>query len=176
MYERIIVQGIGFVAAGLLIASFQCKRSRRLFTYQMCACIVYIIHFYLLGAMSGSGNQFVGLVRGFIYSNRGKKWADSEYWPAIIVALNVIVMLLTWVNYMSIFPFLGMVGITIAGAKGNGKHVRLANLCLCSPSWLIYDIYSHSIPGILCETFIMTSIIISVFRYGWEALDGDGED
>lgn len=176
MHEHIIIQGIGFIAAGLLIGSFQCKQSRRLFMYQMFSCIMYIIHFYLLGALAGSGNQACGIMRGFVYSNHGKKWADWGGWPYVLVMLNALVAAVTWHNYMSIFPFLGTVGTTIAGAKGNGKHVRLANLCLCSPSWLIYDVYSHSIPGILCETFIITSIIISVFRFGWKALDGDGED
>ena len=176
MNKVLVIQGIGFVAAALLIASFQCKRSKRLFFFQMCSCMLYILHFYLLGAISGCGNQACGLIRVAVYSNHGKKWADWSGWPPIIVLINAGLALLTWQNFMSIFPFLGTAGTTIAGAKGNGKHVRLVNLCLCSPSWLIYDIYSHSIPGILCETFIITSIIISVIRFGWKALDGTGED
>lgn len=176
MRNTIIVQGIGFIAAALIIGSFQCKRSRLMFFFQMCSGIAYIIHFYLLGALAGSGSQCCTIIRGFIYSNHGKKWADWKYWPAVLVLLNAAAVAFTWKNMMSILPFLGTAGTTVAGAKGNGKHVRLMNLFVCCPSWLIYDIYSHSIAGVLCETFILSSIIISVIRFGWKALDGDGED
>ena len=91
-------------------------------------------------------------------------------------ATNVAATALTWENALSILPFLGTAGMTVAGWKGNGKHIRLANLFVCCPAWLIYDIYSHSIPGALCETFSLCSIAISVMRYGWKALDGDGEE
>ena len=176
MHSMIIIQCIGFVAAGLLIGSFQCKRSRLMFFFQMCSGIAYIIHFYLLGALSGSGSQLCTILRGFVYSQHGKKWADWKGWPVLIVFLNLAASLLTWKNAMSLLPFIGTAGTTIAGAKGNGKHVRLMNLFVCCPAWLIYDIYSHSIAGMMCETFILCSIIISVIRFGWKALDGDGED
>ena len=176
MGRSVVIQGVGFIAAALLIGSFQCRRSRRMFFLQMCSSAVYIVHFYLLDALSGCGNIAGSMLRGFVYSNHGKKWADWKGWVFVLAAVNLLVTILTWKNAMSIFPFFGTVGTTIAGAGGNGRHVRLANLCVCSPSWLIYDIYSHSVPGVLCETFVLCSIGISVIRYGWKALDGDGEN
>ena len=171
----IIIQGIGFIAAGLLIGSFQIKQSRKMFFFQMCSGITYIIHFYLLGALAGSGNHFCTIMTGFVYSNHGKKWADWRGWPVVLVLMDAVAAVLTWQNMMSIIPFIGTAAGIISGAKGNGKHVRLANLFVCCPFWMIYSFYSHSIAGVLCEAFIICSILISVLRYGWKALDGDGE-
>ena len=174
--KTVIIQGIGFIAAGLLIGSFQCKKSRKMFLMQMCSSLTYLIHYFLLDALSGCGNITASMIRGFVYSQGKHKWAQWKAWPIILTGLNVLVAVLTWRNLMSIFPFFGTVGTTIAGWGGNGKRVRIANLFVCCPSWLIYNFYSHSIPGVLCESFTLCSIAISVIRYGWKALDGDGEE
>ena len=176
MWQKVLIQGIGFVAAALLILSFQCRNSRKLFFLQMCSSMTYVLHFFLLNALSGCANLFCSIARSFVFSQRTKKWAQWKGWLFLLVLANVAATALTWENALSILPFLGTAGMTVVGWKGNGKHIRLANLFVCCPAWLIYDIYSHSIPGALCETFSLCSIAISVMRYGWKALDGDGEE
>lgn len=174
--REMVIQGIGFIAATLLIVSFQCKNSRKLFFLQMCSSITYIVHFALLNAMTGCANLFCSMARSFVFSQRGKKWAQWKGWLCALVAANILATVLTWKNAFSILPLLGTAGMTIAGWSENGKRIRLANLFLCCPVWLTYDIYSHSIPGALCETFSLCSIAISVLRYGWKALDGNSEE
>lgn len=174
--QQMMIQGIGFVAAALLIISFQCKDSQKLFFLQMCSSITYVIHFALLNAMSGCANLFCSMARSFVFSQRGKKWAQWRGWLWLLVSTNVLVTVLTWKNAFSILPLLGTAGMTVAGWKGNGKHIRIANLVLCCPAWLTYDIYSHSIPGALCESFCFCSILVSIARYGWKALSTDFEN
>ena len=40
-----------------------------------------------------------------------------------------------------------------------------------SPLWIIYDILVGSWAGILDEVVTEASMIISIIRYGWKALD-----
>ena len=53
----------------------------------------------------------------------------------------------------------------------NGKKIRLAKLFIVGPGWLIYDVYAHTLAGILSELFALCSTLISIYRYGWKSLD-----
>ena len=48
--------------------------------------------------------------------------------------------------------------------------IRLSNLFCASPCWLIFDIIVGSIGGILNETILIVSILVSIYRYGWKGL------
>ena len=61
--------------------------------------------------------------------------------------------------------------LTFALLGGDRRQVRLATLLVSTPSWLIYDIYSGSLSGIVCEALLLCSVVISVLRFGWKALD-----
>ena len=171
----ILTQAIGFVGTGLMIVSYQCNKSRNLFLLQMASNVAYIIHFIMLNALTGSISIFLGLIRNRILSVPEKKWAQWKGWMPLIIVLNVITTIVTWKDMFSILPCLGMVTMTIFSWSRNGKKIRMANFLVNSPSWLIYDIHTHSISGIFAELFCMSSIIISFVRYGTKALDGDGE-
>ena len=89
----------------------------------------------------------------------------------LFVSLHIIVTILTYQDLFSLFPCIGMVAITIASWTRNGKKIRITNIFVNSPSWLIYDIYTVSYSGIVCEVLTLLSVIISFFRYGVKALD-----
>ncbi|MGD9566924.1 MAG: YgjV family protein [Sedimentibacter sp.] len=167
----VTAQVVGFIGAGLLIFSYQCKDSRKLFFMQLCSNAVYVLHFFMLGAFSGSINIAISLLRNFVLINSNKQWARSKIWLGLFVSLHIVVTLFTWQNMFSLLPCLGMVAITIASWTRNGKKIRIANLFINSPSWLIYDIYTVSYSGIICELFTLISVLISFYRYGMKALD-----
>lgn len=167
----IIAQIIGFVGTGTMLFSYQCKDSKRLFFMQMLSNIAYILHFFMLGALSGSLNLLISLIRNFVLINSKNAWARNSYWLWLFVGLHLIVTLFTWQNLFSLLPCVGMIAIAVSSWTRNGKKIRIANLFINSPSWLIYDIYMRSYAGILCEVLILISVIVSFFRYGMKALD-----
>ena len=111
----------------------------------------------------GLGGFAGGMVRGVL-----ARWPGG---PAGTFAANLAATAATWQGAFSILPCIGVVTVTMAGWSRNGRKVRLANLWVASPAWLIYDAYTHSWSGILCEALSMGSVIVSVLRYGWKALD-----
>lgn len=169
-----ITQLIGFVGAALMIASFQCKKSRILFLFQMGSNAMYIIHFVMLGALSGGASIFVGLVRNFLLYSDSSGWARWEGWLPILTAAYVAAAYLTWRDAFSLLPCVGMVVMTYASWSRNGKNIRVANFFVNSPAWLAYDIHTFSISGVVTETFCLVSIVVSFIRFGWKALDGKG--
>ena len=166
-----VAQVIGFIGAGLLIFSYQCKDSKKLFFVQMCSNGVYVLHFFMLGAFSGSINIAISLLRNCVLINSNKKWTRHKSWLWLFVSLHLAVTLFTWQNMFSLLPCIGMVVFTVVSWTRNGKKIRMGNLFVNSPAWLIYDIYTVSYSGIVCEIFTLISVIVSFFRYGMKDLD-----
>ena len=172
----LIAQIVGFIAMSVIILSFQCRNSRKLFFIQLCGNAIYMVHFILLGAYSGGGALLVSCLRNLVYSS-GRPWAAWKGWPWVIVGCNLLVTLLTWRDLFSLFPLMVGVALAVSGWTRNGKTIRLANLFVVAPCWLIYDFYSGSLAGVLTDSFSMISVIVSVARYGWKALDtADGAE
>lgn len=166
-----IAQLVGFVGTGAMFLSYQCKDNKKLFFMQMCSNIAYILHFFMLSALSGSLNLVVSMIRNFVLINSNKWWAKSKYWLWIFVSLHIVLTIITWQDLFSVLPCIGMIVMAVSSWTRNGKKVRYANLFINSPAWLIYDIYIGSYAGILCEVLLLSSVIISFFRYGVKALD-----
>jgi len=169
MYQ-VITQAIGFVATGLEIGSYQCKSSRKLIFVQMCGNIAFLTHMLMLGAYSGCINLLISCIRNYVLSSKGN-WARWKGWLWVLVGANLLGTFLTWESPFSLLPCIAVVAITIGCWTRNGKKIRIASFCCSSPSWLIYDIYSGSYSGIITEIFVLSSVVISIFRYGWKALD-----
>ena len=169
MYQ-FVTQAIGFVATGLEIGSYQCKSSRKLIFVQMCGNIAFLTHMLMLGAYSGCINLLISCIRNFILSSKGE-WARWKGWLWVLVGANLLGTFLTWESPFSLLPCIAVIAITVGCWTRNGKKIRIASFCCSSPSWLIYDIYSGSYSGIVTEIFVLSSVVISIFRYGWKALD-----
>ena len=169
MYD-IITQAIGYVSTAIVLASFQCKSSRKLMMMQLCANTIHMIQFIMLGAYSGCVSLLVSCVRNLVYSCR-KPWAYWKGWPWVMVGLNVLVTILTWDGPLSVLPLIGVGSYTIANWSRNGKTIRLSSFFISSPAWIVYDVVNRSWSGVCQEAFGMASVAISVLRFGWKALD-----
>ena len=169
MYH-LITHAFGFTATALQIGSFQCKSSRKLIFMQLCGNTAFLLHMFMLGAYSGCINLFISCVRNFVLTSR-RPWAYWKGWPWVLVAANLLGTWFVWENIFSILPCIAVVSLTVAGWSRNGKKIRIANLCVASPAWLVYEFYAGSYSGMITEVFTICSVGISVLRYGWKALD-----
>ena len=173
MYQ-VIAQAVGFVGAGLNIASYQCKTSHRLFLLQLLGNLVYTTHFFLLGAYTGCISLAISFCGNAILYNNGRRWANWRGWKWVFAALYIAATILTWKDLFSLLPCAAMLTANFTNWSRNGRVIRLGRLAVVSPGWLIYDIYTLSYSGILCETLCLCSILLSIRRYGMKALDQAG--
>lgn len=60
----------------------------------------------------------------------------------------------------------------VVGTEGylsdNARKIRAVNLFCCTPCWLMYNILTGSIGGVINETLGLCSILLSIYRYGWK--------
>ena len=89
----------------------------------------------------------------------------------VICTLQMVTLVVTWSGWISILPVAANIAATIGGYTHNPRKIRVAGMFINSPLWIIYDIMVGSWAGILDEIVTEASMIISILRYGWKALD-----
>lgn len=169
----IIAQIISIIAMAIALLSFQQKTQKRIVLMQFCSSSLFVIHFFMIGAITGCLLNAIGIVRAFIYSKKGQKWADHILWPVLFVvaffgvyALNFTVLGLepTLGNLLlELLPTLGMVATTVSFRMEKASRVRIFSL-ISAPLWLTYNAFNLSIGGILTEVFSLISILIGILR------------
>ena len=172
--SNLIIQGIGFVAVTLFIASYQIKSHRWLLLLQLLGSLLFCIQFFMLGALSGCLSLVVNIVRNALMMKYNDwKWVRKKWCPAIIIILFAIVLFFTWNGPVSLLAFTASVTSTVAYWTNSPRKIRMVNLLCASPCWLVYDVIVFSLGGIISESFTMVSIIVSLIRFGWKGLECD---
>lgn len=168
MYN-IIAQGIGIIGAALVIGSYQCKKNKSLIFTQFLGSTCFVFNYLMLSAYTGCFMNISGSVRNLVFLGGQKV---RKIWVLALICLLLISgTVITWSGFLSILPFLGMLSVTIAMYFDNGKYIRISQLFISSPCWLIYNFASGTIGGVVCEIFVITSTIISIIRYGFDGFE-----
>lgn len=171
----IVIQSLGLIAAGLMISSFQCRTNRNLFALQFAAVSFFAVQFIFLGGLTGGLVLIIGMVRNLLLLQFHRGWPQKKIFMWLFIAAYISATLFTYENTMSLLPLLAMCVGTFFMWTDNRGLIRMANLCVACPAWLIYDIYIGSYGGIINEIFIMISILISIKRYGFRSLMDEKE-
>lgn len=160
----IFAQSLGVIALIIAILSFQQNSQKQIVTMQMVSSVFWCAHFCLLGATLGGVLNAIGIFRAAIFRNRDKKWASSLFWFFFFCALFIGAAVYFWEGYISLLPMGAMLLTTIAFRIKNPTAVRAVS-APSSPFWFIYNLFFHSYPGMLTETFVFSSICVAFFRY-----------
>ena len=167
---KLFAQFVGLCGVALLIASYQCKSSRKMFIAQLCSNLLYVLHFLMLGAFTGCVSMAINIARNLVLIS-GKEWARKKVWMWIFILAGVVVAIATWGDLFSIFPAIATAAFTVSGFARNGKKIRIINLAVGYPAWIIYDVHMHSWSGLAGEIFCIGSVVVSILRYGMKELD-----
>ena len=165
----IITQGIGFGGAALNFLSFQQNKRSRIIGFQIVAALLFITHYIFLGftsgedAFTGAALNFIGLTRSIVFINNDKKWAKSPAWLVIFIIVSV-AGVLTWEAWYSFLPSTAMILTTVSYWMKDETKIRLITFP-SSPCWLIFNIITGSVAGIVTECIVMSSLIIAIVRY-----------
>lgn len=171
MTQAIIEQGIGFLAVICFIISFQLKSNRALFLCQMAGCALFCVQYFLLGAITGLLNNSVAIVRNTLLCKIDDwKWVAWKGWVPVFITICLVNMILTWQGPISLLPTIAVVAGTIGYWTNNAQKIRLCNMIAVSPAWLVYSVLIGTIGGILNEIIVMSSVVVSIYRYGWKNL------
>ena len=169
--NAVIIQAIGFAGLAMYVISFQLRSNRALYLTQSLGSVMFGVQFLLLGSLTGCLSLMLVIVRNLLLM-RYQEWAWVRWkgWVAIFSAFCIAILIFTWNGPLSILPYIAVQVGTIMYWTNNARNLRLANLFCASPCWLIFDIIVGSIGGILNETILIVSILVSIYRYGWKNL------
>lgn len=162
----------GLCAMGLIVISFQCKKPARLCVVQVCACLFFILHYLFLGlngdaaAYAGMTQNAVGLLfRGVLALSEKKKSLLSPLMLAGLCAVSAVVAILTYPGRLvALLPTVANFACIGCMWTKNSNTIRVTQLAIISPFWIIYNVFTLSVAGILTECFNLVSIGIYYVR------------
>ena len=165
------IQILGILAAALFTFSFQIRDKKLLLIVQFIADLLFCIQFYLLGGISGCYGMILNCLRNLLLAFWGDKAVMKWKGWVVIFSLAALLMTITaWEGPVSLLPFFANVACYIGYWSGSSRNIRLSNLFCACPCWLIYDLITGSIGGVVNESISLISIIISLIRFGWKGL------
>lgn len=168
--NHLFIQAIGFLGTILFFLSYQCKRNQTLFRVQFVSYLCYTIHLLMLGAVTGGVSYILNTFRSFCLGSRNS-FLKGKRMCGIICVLQLTALWLTWDGWWSVLPVAANIAATIGGYTRNGRTIRVVGMFINSPLWIIYNGIVGSWAGILDEIVTEASMILSIYRYGWKALD-----
>ena len=166
--SEFVIQLIGFIGVAFFIASYQIKSNKALFIFQLIGSLVFCIQFYIMGALSGALSLVVNIIRNLLLIKVNDwKWVKSKWTLATIIAILAAITVYTWAGPMSILPFISVAVTSIGYWTNNAQKIRLSQM-IGSPTVLLYDFLIRSWGGVLNESIVIISIIVSIIRFGWK--------
>lgn len=173
---HIIAQIAGIAGAGLNIFSYQMKENRRLYLFKGIGGVLFALQFFLLGNLTAALLNLVSLMRAAaLVSPRFR----SNRWVFLVIQLMYIACCVftfgkgdvvfggaAMAMALSVVTTLMQLLETGVLLTRNGKIIRLAQVCVISPAWLINNFLTGSIGGVVTEVFGISSVILSFLRYG----------
>ena len=154
---------IGYLGTAFLVLSFQCKKERTLFLCQTLSGLCFVIHYGLNGDLTGMAMDGICFVRALLMYS-GKKVMTGKGMLIGLCTVIVLLCVLTWEGFFSVFPTVALLVSTVFLYTGNGSKIRKAQFFVTSPSWMVYNIHVLSVPGIICEALDMLSVVVYAVR------------
>lgn len=162
------VQLIGYVGMAFAVLSYQCKKNRNFFIMQFFCAVSFTLQMALLHSFAGMMINVVSIFRGIIFS-LGDKCRHKGFLVFLMMsfvlsaAVSVLVFNEMW--WMAILLLVGQGSGTLAMWTRNGKTIRMLQLAVVSPAWLVNNVYYGSTGGIACEIFNIFSVLVSFVRF-----------
>ena len=164
----LIAQGFGIIGLIILVSSFQFKKNSTFFFLQGTGSFMFFLNFIMIGAYGGAFFNLFNLVRGLLFiKNTKKPWKLATVIVLYTVALGFSYYLdhtpkqiiLVGIIYASIII------MSVAMWQGDAYNMRIYQISVSSPAWMIHNIFNFSLGGLLCETFNVISTAIFLFRF-----------
>lgn len=160
----IIGQIFGIIAVILGFVTYQVRTQKKLLFVQILTTLVFVIHYLLIGAVSGMALNMVAMVRNIVYSRRDLKIFSGKGWPAIFAVIMGIMGLLSWQGWYSVFVVLGLVINSLCMAFKDPQKIR-KSILVTSPLVLIYDAFALSVGGMIYESVAIVSALVGILRF-----------
>lgn len=154
----------------ITVLSMQCRSNRNFFICQELAEVLFMVSFAMLGAWGGAVMNLFGVIRPELL--RRENIAKSKItligllFFLILCSLAVVIIFNEKV-YLCLLVLIAQSAGTFFMWTRNGRNIRLCQLFIVSPLWLMYNslIPIPSIGGILTELINIVSVALALIRF-----------
>lgn len=155
-------QLIGLLGAALGMLSFQFKDNNKYYTAQALSGLCFAVNFFLLGAYTAALLNLINLIRGF-----GFAFEKGDKPNKTLITVCILYIAATALTYNG--PLSLLVGASVlVGSYGMWSRkptlMRILQIGFISPAWLLHNVLTASLGGIVCEVFNMLSVIVYFIR------------
>ena len=161
----VLVQGLGVLGIAASVIAFQCKKHKSIMIFRTANESFFAIQYGLLGAFTGMAMNIIGSIRNLIFARLVEKGKSTIPLRFVFSAVFVAFAIFTWDGVKSILVGVAKVVSTFAYGSSDTGVVRVLVLAT-TLTWWVYNLLVGSIAGVICETFTIVSIVVSLFRYG----------
>lgn len=167
-YEQVL----GWVAALLVVSSFQCGSRRSIILMQVFSCLAFSVHFALLGAWAGAALNLLGVLR-LVTALSFERYPLTR--QLYLLFFPLIWAITGWVaeSWTDMLPAIGYTLGTLAVMQRDLLHMRLLYL-LAHPFWLAYNLLVGSQGGTAVEILNIVSSSLAIRRQHAERHAGEG--
>ena len=166
---NIVAQALGIFGMLAAMTSYQCKKNKNYFIFQGLSGAFFSAQFILIGAWAGLIFNAYNIVRALAYQSKKARAVACvvglEFLVLTAAMISIFVLKEAW--WLVSFTLIAQITGTFAMWTRDGKKIRISQMAVVSPFWLLYDLLIPvpSIGGILCEVFNMASVVISFIRF-----------
>ncbi len=158
-------QILGYIAVAILFISFQVNNREKILGWLVLGMVFLATHQFLLGAFAGAIANGLTIIRNVTFRHKKDNQILNHYiWPYVFSTILVATGIYFWQGWHSLLPALAVTASTFALWADDTKTIRI--LSLIGPFlWLPYAFIIESMPTVLIQVVIISSILIAMFRF-----------
>ena len=160
---QIIAQAIGFLGTIIVVIGMQQKKYKHIVACKIGNEFFSAIQYLLLGGYTGMLANLASCLTNGCYYFRIKKGKSTLPFQIAFACMFVAIGALSWHGPISIFVVAAKLISSVSLGINKPRIIRILNL-ISNPCWLIYNIYMGSIPGIISDILVISSVFIAVVR------------
>ena len=159
-----LIQLIGLVGSVISFTSLQSGSRTKILSLQILCCVLWVVHYALLGAYTGVLINILGLGRAVVCAFNDRPWAKNPLWLAFFLVCYAVSPLLTWNGPYCLLLGGAMMLTTVALWTHNMRLTRLLYL-FNSPLVLVYNLIAQSYSSAAIEVVAFLSFLLAVWRF-----------
>ncbi|MBQ9018866.1 MAG: YgjV family protein [Bacilli bacterium] len=159
----LITQFIGLIGYSTLGFSYFKKNKKDILLIQIFAYIMFILHYQLLNAITGSVCNLLGLIAFvliYLFDALKKK---KKVLITILIPILLVISFITFENIYSIFPIIASVVVIISFLTDDEDLIRRIGI-IAAICWLIYAIVYKSYVAIVFEVITLIVVVIAYIK------------
>lgn len=154
-------QFAALIACSAALAAYHLKDKTQIFAINAVANVFDIIHYGLLGGISGAAVKLVAILRNIFMTQQPKHEILKHVGFMVgFIVVYVIIGIFTFQSWFSVLPLVSAVIYMIVSWYCEPVKIKLA-ACLLYIPWLVYNIHLVSVIGTLASLIGIFSALVA---------------